>query len=622
VAAGAAVPSFVPDATLERAKVPDAYKWKLEPLLKDDAAFQAGLAGLVEARQALLAFKGHLADPVKLRECLDLYFKARLEANKLTLYASLRSDSDQKDSALQAMEDRAQSAMKDLAADASFIRQEVLALDDAAYGAALAKEAGLAVYKPYLEEQRRRRSRVLGAEAERVLSLAGDNLWAEIDLNEIPSDYEKVFQATAASIPLPKIQDEKKQEVQLTLANYPKYRASVDRDVRRGAVEALFGTLRQYQDILAGTLSGQVNFNVFLARARGYPTALAAYMDKDNIDTAVYHNLVKTVRDNVQPLHRYVALRKKVLKLPDVRIYDMYTPIIPEAKAEFTYEEARKVIPEALKVLGPDYAKTLKTALDPAAGWVDLYPNLNKKSGAFSASVHGVHPFIKMNYMNDFDGLSTLAHELGHALHSHLSMTTQPYVTSSYSMFNAEIASTFNEKLLSDHLLKTAKTPEQKLSVLNKLVESIRGTIYRQSLFSEFELAIHTAAEAGTPLTSDVLNKTYADLVRHYYGPDFTLGANDDVEWAYIPHFYYKYYVYSYANGLSAGIALAEKVQTGKGAARDAYLGMLKGGSSKPPLELLKGAGVDLSRPDAVVAAAKLMDRTVAEMEKLLAARK
>ncbi|HEY3452718.1 MAG TPA: oligoendopeptidase F [Myxococcales bacterium] len=615
-----ATPAYVPDANLERSKVPDGYKWKLAPLFADDAAFEAALVAAPAARAKVAAFKGKLADPKALRECLDLYFATRRDVNRLTLYSNLRFDSDQKNEKLQAMSDRALAAMNEFMGATTFIRQEVLKLDDAAMTAALAKEPKLASdYKVYLTDIRRRRAHVLGEEAERVLALAKDNLWAEIDLNEIPSDHEKVFNAVLSDIPLPKITDEAGKEVQLTLANYPKYRASKDRKVRQEAVEKLFGTLKQYQHAFAGTLSGQVNLNVFSARARGYDSALAAYLDKDDISPAVYKNLVDTVRKNVAPLHRYVALRKKLLGLPDLHIYDLYTPMVASVKEEIPYSKAMELIPAALAPLGPDYVKALKAGLDPASGWIDVYPNKDKDSGAFSSSVYGIHPFVKMNYMDDLDGLSTLAHEYGHALHSHLSYGVQPIATANYSMFVAEIASTFNEKLLNDHMVKAAKSKEERLYLLNKSVESIRTTIYRQTLFAEFELALHTAAEKGEPLTAEFMNKTYADLLKAYYGPDLTLGANDDIEWAYIPHFYYKYYVFVYATGLCSGLALAEKVGKGDAKARDAYLGMLKGGSSKPPLELLKGAGADLTRPDVIEAAAKLLDSTVAEMEKLAA---
>jgi oligoendopeptidase F len=612
--------AFVPDGNLPRSAVPDLYKWNLAPLFKDDAAFETAMKKSSADRKLLVELKGRLADPAELRKCLERYFGTRLDVNKLTLYAHLRFDSDQRSTALQAMNDRALKVLSEFMTDTAFIRLEVLGLDEAAMQDAYRREPKLEQYRTYLEDVRRRRAHVLGAEAERVLALAGDNLWAEIDLNELPSDYEKAFDAARSDLALPRITDADGKEIQLTLANFPKYRASADRRVRQQTMERFFATLKASQHVFAATLSGQVSFNIFLARARGYDSALAAYLDKDDVVPAVYTNLIQAVHSNLAPLQRYVSLRKRLLGLPELHVYDLYTSMISSRQDEVRYEQAEAVLPQALAPLGESYVKVLRTGLDLGQGWLDLFPNLDKESGAFSSSAYGVHPFVKMNYLNDLEGLSVLAHEYGHALHSNLAMNAQPYSTSSYSMFVAEIASTFNEKLLSDWLLKNSKSKEEKLSVLNRLAESIRTTIYRQTLFAEFELAIHTAAEKGIPLTSDFLNKAYSDLVREYYGTDLTLGENDDIEWAYIPHFYYKYYMYSYATGLSAGIALAEKVQTEGPAARDAYLGMLKAGCSKPPLELLKTAGVDLTKPQAVEAAARLFDRTLDQIEKLLPA--
>ena len=621
-APAASLPSFTPDANLDRAQVPDAYKWRLEPLFAGDAEHRQGLEQAAALRQKLAAYRGKLADASALRECLDLYFQARLLTNKLTLYANMRLDSEQKNTALQEQNDRSLDAMQQLIAQAGFIRQELLALDEAAIQAAYSRDPTLAAYRPYIDGLRRRRARMLEPKAEEILVLAGDNLWAEIDLNELPSDHEKSYRALRADLLLPQIEDEQGQKVQLTLANFGKFRASSNREVRRAAVEGLFGAVKQYQHAFAASFSGQIRFNIMLARARGYPTALEAYLDKDDISPAVYTNLIAAVRANLKPLHRYVALRKKLMALPEVRLFDLYPPMVSGARREVSYAEALRILPEALAPLGAEYVRVLQEGLDPRSGWIDVYPNKDKDSGAFSSSVFGVHPYVKMNYLNELDDLSTLAHEYGHALHSHLSMKTQPYVTANYAPFIAEIASTFNEKLLSDYLVKKAKSDGERLHILNELVESIRTTIYRQALFAEFELAAHTAAEQGTPLTAEWLNQTYADLIKTYYGPDYQMGPNDDIEWAYVPHFYYKYYMFSYATGLSSGIALAERVQKEGPRARDAYLGMLKGGSSKPPLELLKGAGVDLTRPQAVEAAAGLLDRTLAEMEKLLARKK
>lgn len=611
---------FQPDANMARADVPDGYKWKLAPLFASDDAFDAELTALADARAKLRGFAGTLAEPARLRECLDLYFDTRLRTNKVTLYANLRFDGDDTDPKLQAMSQRSLSAMNDLMAQTSFIRREIMAIDDAAMAAAYDAEPKLAEYRPYIEDLRRRRSRVLDAEAERVLGLMGDNLFAEIDLNELPSPYEQAFKGLLGDLVLPKITDEDGHEVQLTLSNYGRYRGSADRRVRRDAVEGLFGALRRYQDAFAGTFGGQVGLNIAFARARGYDTVLDAYMDRDDIDPKVYKSLIASMRANLGPLHRYVQLRKRVMGLKDLHIYDLYTPLVPAPQENISYDEAAHLVPKALAPLGDEYLRVLAEGLDPKNGWIDVYPNAHKESGAFCASTYGVHPFVKLNYMNDFDGVSTLAHEYGHALHSYFTMSRQPYVTSNYASFVAEIASTFNEKLLIDYLLKNAKTPAERLALLGEMVEKIRTTIYRQTLFAEFELRVHTAAEKGKPITADFLNSTYAQLVHDYYGPDFTVGENDGLEWAYVPHFYYKYYMYSYACGLSAGIALAEKVENGGPEAQKAYLGMLKAGSSKPPVEIVKAAGVDLTTPEAFEAAAHLMNRLLDEMETLLPA--
>ncbi len=617
-AAPAPASQGIPDGNMARSAIPDRFKWNLAPLFASDAAFEEGLKQAAESRKKLEGYKGKLRQPKELRDCLTLYFDTRLLTNKATLYSNNRLDTDQKNSKLQSMADRALDAMNDLIAKAGFIRKELLGLDEGALQRAYKADAKLAAYKPYIDEIRRRRSHELDDQAERVLALAGDNLWAEIDLNELPSDHEKSFTAMMADMPLPKVKDATGAEVQLTMSNFGKLRADPDRRVRHDTVEALFGTLRQFQDAYASTLSGQMRFDVMLATARGYDTARHAYMDKDNIDEKVYDNLVSAVGANLAPLQRYVRLRKKVMGLPDLHVYDMYTPMVASVPMRFTYDDAVRILPEALAPLGPDYVNVLKTGINVGNGWVDLYPSKDKKSGAFCSSVYGVHPFVKLNYFDEYDDLSTMAHEFGHAMHSELAMTNQPYVTSGYSAFLAEIASTTNEKLLSDYLLAHAKTDDERLFLLNQVVDRIRTTIYRQALFAEFEDAAHKAAEKGEPLTAELLNKTYGDLIKRYYGPDFTVGENDAVEWAYIPHFYYKYYVYSYATGLSSGIAIADKVEKEGAPARDAYLSMLKGGTSKPPLELLREAGVDLTRPDAIVEAAKLMNDTLDQMEQII----
>jgi oligoendopeptidase F len=615
----AALPAYTPDANTPRAAVPSAYTWNLSPLFASDQAFEQALTKLQADVPALAQFQGKLADPVALFDCLDLYFHLHRDANALTLYANLRQSTAQSDDTASALGQRSLAEMARLMQTAAFIRRELLVLPAKAVEAAVAREPRLVPYRAYLDDLRRRSARVLSADAERALGLLGDNLWAEIDLNELPSAHEDTHGALLTDLPLPKIKDAAGQEVQLTLSNYGRFRASPDRAVRRAAVTGLFGTLRQYQHALAGTLAGQIKLDVAYARARGYDTALAAYLDKDNVSPIVYDNLVRTVNAHLPLLHRYVALRKRVLGLDGVHLYDLYIPLVAGVEKEVPFAEAQRILPEALKPLGAEYGRRLAEGLDPRSGWLDLYPHKDKASGAFSSSVYGPHPWVLMNYQDSLDDMSTLAHEYGHALHSDLAMTAQSYPNYRYTTLLAEIASTCNETLLSDYLLARTDDPAEQAYLLVERLETIRQTIFRQTMFAEFERLVHTLHEQGTPLTAARLEEAYLDLLHRYYGPDFTIDANDGLEWAYIPHLFYKYYVYAYATGLSSGIAIADRVREQGEPAVQAYLGMLKGGCSQPPLELLKGAGVDLATPAPVEAAMKSFERTLDEVEKLLA---
>ncbi len=614
----AQLPAYTPDANAPRSAVPEVYKWNLSPLFASDEAWDAARSKVLSEVPGLADYEGKLADPASLKACLELYFRLHSAANFVTLYANLRQSTAQSDETANAMVQRSLAAMDELMQAAGFIRREVLALPASSLEKAYETEPGLAQYRPYLDNLRRRANRLLSPDAEGVLALLGDNLWAEIDLNEIPSPLEDAFSALLTDIPWPEITNEQGEPVQLTLSNYPRFRASSDRAVRLEAVQALFGTLRQYQHVLAATLAGQFELDVEYARARGYETALEAYLDKDDLSPAVYNNLVATVNANLGLLHRYVELRKKALGLADLHIYDLYIPLAEGVEVDVPFAEAHDTILRALAPLGADYGKVLATGLDPANGWIDLYPCRDKDSGAFSASVYGPHPYVFMNYLNSLDDMSTLAHEFGHALHSDLAMKAQPYASFRYVPFLAEIASTCNESLLSDFLVSHATDPAEKAYLLVERLETIRTTIFRQTMFAEFEQTVHGFVEAGVPVTPALLDQTYRDLVQRYYGPGFAVDENDGMEWAYIPHFYYKYYVYTYATGLASGIAIADRVKQLGAPAADAYLGMLKGGASKPPLELLAGAGVDLTKPDALEAAMRTFAETLDQVEELL----
>jgi oligoendopeptidase F len=617
--AGAAeLPDYTPDANALRSDVPDAFKWSLIQLYASPESWEEELITLRVELAGLAAYQDRLTDPGALKDCLDLYFGLHDRASRVTQYANLALDTELTNQDLQASQQRSLVLMDELMAAAGFIRGEVLVLDDKTMDEAYQAADGPAQYQTYLDNLRRRQSRVLGEEAEIILQLAGDNLWAEIDLNEIPSDLESTFGALMSDIAWPMVHDAEGKEVQLTLANLGRFRASPDRKVRAEAMTAFFATLRQFQHALAATLGGQFKLDVMYARARGYDTALEAYLDKDGLEVAVHDNLISAVNANLDPLHRYVELRRKVLGYDDLHVYDLYVPMVQAAEMDITFKQAMEILPAALAPLGDQYVELLTHGLDPANGWIDVYPSSDKDSGAFSASVYGRHPYVKMNYQDSLNDMSTLAHEYGHALHSALAMEHQPYHNYRYVPFLAEIASTCNEALLSDYLVANADGKDEKAGLLAAELESIRTTIYRQTLFSEFERMVHGYIEEDTPVTAALLDETYCDLVQRYYGPGFTVDENDGMEWSYIPHFYYKYYVYSYATGLSCGLAIAERVKDQGQPAVDEYLGMLKGGCSEAPLDLLKGAGVDLTSPEAIESALERFDRTITELAELL----
>lgn len=617
-AVAAELPVHVPDANLGRDAVPASYHWDLTRLFADAPAWESGMQAVERDLASLDAHRGKLTDARHLREALDLYFDLHDRANHCTLYANLLHETQLDDATLTSMHARSLALMDQLMARAGFLRAEILALTQQQIDRAVRAQPDLARHLPYVDNLRRRRDRVLGEEAERVLGLLGDNLWAEIDLNEIPSSLESTFGALLTDIAWPVIQDEKGEDVQLTLSSFSRYRASSDRRVREAAVESFLATLHQFRHAFAATLGGQYEFSVALARARGYDRALDAYLDKDGLDAVVYENLVTAIGANLDPLHRYMALRKQVMGVDELRLFDLYVPLSEGFDQTVDFATARQTILEGLAPLGEEYGAILRMGLDPAHGWLDLYPNAGKRSGAFSASVYGRPPYVMMNYQDQVDDMFTLAHEYGHAVHSHLAMHAQPYSSYRYPPFLAEVASTCNEALLTDHLLAQSTSEAERIALLVERAENIRTTIYRQTLFAEFEMRVHAMVEAGQPVTADALDALYAGLVRRYYGPAYTLGEHDGMEWAFVPHFYYKYYVFTYATGLSSGLAIAERIRTEGQPAVDGLLAMLRGGCSEPPLALLAKAGVDFTRPQPVESAARVFAETIDELERLL----
>ncbi len=614
----AAHAAWTPDPTAPRETVPAEYRWKLGDLYPDAAAWEADRKRVLGRLDELDGCRGSLGEPRELERCLGLVTELRVAVNRLALYANLAEAVAMTDPEAARRATLGRDLVGELSRRTDFLRVEIPRIPERRLERAYRRQPGLAPYRVMIGEIRRRGDHVLGEEAERVLGLLGDNLWATVDLNEIVAPPEAAFQGMIADLDLPTIHDEQGAEVQLTLSNYGRWRASSDRAVRREAVQGLFGTLRKNQHVFAATLAGQAQTDVALARARGYDTAIEAYLDREDVDVAVVENLVDTVEGHLDALHRYVALRKKVLGLDEVHFYDMYVPLVPDLDRRIPYDEARLVVEAALAPLGEEYGQVLAEGMDPKNGWVDVYPHADKLSGAFCASAWGAHPYVLLNHQDRLYDTSTLAHEFGHAMHAWLSMQDQPPATASASTFLAETASTVNEALLLDYLLADAKTDEERMFLLNERLEQIKGTIYRQTMLTAFEWQVHRFVEEGTPITAELLDETWRGLVSRYYGPDYVLDEDDGMEWAYIPHLYYKYYVYTYATGLSSGLALARRVREGGPEARDAYLAMLRAGSSRPPLDLLRSAGVDMATPEPIETALGVFEDTLAELEVLV----
>ena len=598
-----------------RSELDPKYLWKKDRLFPSRDAFKASLAEM-PSKIEKIAECTEFASAASLRDCLDLYFKLHTDINKLTLYTNMTVDTEPS-AETKADQQNAANMLDQFMDKAKVIRNGLLKLDADTLDKFIAEDESLKRDEPYIRNIVRRKDRVLSEDAERVLTLAGDNLWAEIDLNEIHSNSEQVFDAMLDSMSLPIIKDEAGNDVQLTLSNYAKYRKSTDRKIRKAAVDGLMTTLQKYEEVLANAYIGQMKNDILFARSRKYNTALDAYLDKDNIPTELYMNLLKTVDENLAPLHRYVALRKKILNLDSVHLYDMYIPLTEGVEKTYTYDEATALITTALAPLGEDYVTRLKAEMDPEKGSIDLLPHADKTSGAYSCSVYGVDPFILTNYQDTLDDVSTLAHELGHSMHSIYSGLNQPASTYHYTMFLAEIASTTNESLLNDYLYSHAESDAEKIDLLVGKLENIRGTIYRQTMFAEFEYLAHTAVENGEAIQAKWLNELYGKLVKKYYGEDYTVEDTDALEWAYIPHFYYKYYVYSYATGLSSALSFASLIEQSPENA-EKYLTMLKSGSAKDSVTLLKEAGVDLTTPAPIEFALKDFDKTLTELENLL----
>nr|WP_295680477.1 oligoendopeptidase F [uncultured Lachnoclostridium sp.] len=591
----------------KRSEVAIENTWAMEDLFASDELWYKNLEVLKEYKEKLLTFKGTLGSSAK--TLLEFYQQVeellRL-LDDLLNYSSRKHDQDTKNSTYQAMDGAMMTAYVEVSEALSFETPEIISIPDDKLEEFYQEEKGLELYRRHIDSQRRMKEHVLSDAEERLLAAAGEMASTPGSINSALNNADLVF---------PEITDEDGDKVRVTHGNFIPFMESKDRRVRKEAFDALYSVYEQFKNTSASILNSQVKQLQFFAKAKKYNTTIEAALEVTEVPVSVYHSLIEAVNKNLHYLHRYMEIRKKVLGLEELHMYDLYTPIIEEADSKVSFEEAKKTIIEALRPLGEDYIRILEEGFN--SRWIDVYENEGKRSGAYSAGAR-VHPYVLMNYSDTLDSMFTLAHEMGHALHSYLSNHTQPTIYSEYVIFVAEVASTCNENLLMQYLLKNTTDKKKRAYLINHLLENYRTTLYRQTMFAEFELLINTKSEQGETLTADMLCEAYRGLNEKYYGKDVVIDDKIAIEWARIPHFYYNYYVFQYATGYSAAVALSNRILTeGEPAVKD-YLQFLSGGRSADPISLLKIAGIDMSTSEPVEEALKKLGDLLDEFESLV----
>ncbi|USK29654.1 oligoendopeptidase F [Bacillus sp. CMF21] len=582
--------------------------WKLEDIFENDEAWEAEFNEVKASLPKIGEFKGKLGDSADgFLEALTYQDAVMERLGKLYTYAHMRYDQDTGDSHYQGLNDRASNLYTQASSVSSYIIPEILSMDEAKIKGFLNEKEELKVYGHTLDEINRQRPHVLSAEQEALLAQASDVLGSSSNTFGMLNN---------ADLEFPSIKDEDGEEVEVTHGRYIRFLESEDRRVRQDAFKAVYSTYDKYKNTFASTLGGAIKKDNFYATVRNYQSAREAALSNNNIPEEVYENLVKTVNDNLHLLHKYIELRKKVLGLDELHMYDLFTPLVKDVKMKIPYAEAKDYLLKGLAPLGEDYLAILNEGFENR--WVDVHENKGKRSGAYSSGTYGTNPYILMNWQDNVNNLFTLAHEFGHSVHSYYTRKSQPYQYGHYSIFVAEVASTCNEALLNDYLLKTIDDKKKQLYLLNHYLEGFRGTVFRQTMFAEYEHTIHKKAQEGEPLTPDLLTKLYYDLNKKYFGEHLAVDEEIGLEWARIPHFYYNYYVYQYATGYSAATALSKQIlEEGEPAVRR-YLEFLKSGSSDYPIEVLKKAGVDMTSPQPIEEALKVFEEKLNEMEQLL----
>ncbi len=600
----------------DRAQTPEKYKWNLAELYPSEAAWRTTKDTLTSDIQKLRQYQGKLSSSAgTLADALDLQATFAKQLGRLYSYASMLADQDTRDSSHEGMRQEMNQLAAAFGAESSFIEPELLKAGESSIKAFIASEPRLKVYSFYLSDVFRRASHTLSDSEEKLLADAGPLAGNPASLYNILAN---------ADFPFPTVTLSTGKSVKIDQAAFGELRTLADRADRQKVMSAFFTALGSFGRTFGTSLSGEVLKVQFYSRARKYPSALASQLDGPNIPATVYTRLVDGVNKNLPAFHRYLKLRKQMMKVDQLHYYDLYAPLVSSVDLKYTPGEAQKLVLAAVAPLGTDYQSTVGRAFD--SRWIDLYPNEGKASGAYSdGGAYDVHPYMLINYNGQYADVSTLAHELGHTMQSYLSNKTQPFPLAGYPTFVAEVASTFNESLLIDYMLGQIKDDDTRLSLLGNYLENIKGTVFRQTQFAEFELRMHEKAQKGEPITGDALAKLYLDVTKKYYGHDQGVCVVDDYvahEWSYIPHFYRDFYVFQYATSFTASSALAEKVKAGDPDAKKRYLAFLSAGGSKYPVDLLKDAGVDMTTDEPLDLTIKQMNRIMDEMERLLAKRK
>lgn len=595
----------------ERNEIEERYLWATEKIFPDDAAWETEFARLEKDLGKVAVFRGTLGKgPQELLRFLKFHEAVGPRLEKVMVYAFLLSDQDTRVGERQGMKERTRGLAVKYNRATAWVDPELTALEWETLDEWMKSNENLAMYRQHFDDLFRQKEYILSEREEELIALGGR-------VRAVPGSAYNLLKN--ADIQFPTIIDEQGNEVELDDSAFYKYMRSPDRRVRKDAYEAIVGTYTKNRNTAAALLNGSVQNHIFTVQARGYDSCLAAALHGSNIPVGVYNNLVNTVNDNLHLLHRYQALRRQYLKLDDgVHAYDLFAPFTAEAKLEYTYDQAVDTMTKALAPLGDKYVNTVMKGV--ASRWIDVYPNKGKRSGAYSSGSYLTQPYILLNFHGTYEDVSTLAHEMGHSMHSFLTRHNQPYVYGDYVTFCAEVASTTNEILLQDQVLKGISDPQTKLYLLGELLEGFRGSVWRQTMFSEFEQRIHEMAEQDQPLTADSMGAAYGEIMKRYYGDDYTHDELVDNYWIRIPHFYYNFYVYKYATSHCAAANIAKRILEGEPGAVDAYLSFLESGSSKYPIDLLKMARVDMTSPEPIQDAMKLFEKMLDQTEELLEA--